>query len=68
MKNKNCTPQIIDCLHCDHRANNPICSSSDEVLKLIDQVKIVLNYKKDQVIFYEGITQTTPASGTKPKI
>lgn len=50
MSNKDCPPTT--CQTCGHRLDNIICSTSPEVLALLDKAKIVCKFKAGQYIFY----------------
>ena len=41
------------CETCTHRLANIICSTSPEVWKVLDQVKVRTTFKPNQVIFYQ---------------
>ncbi|MBY0314044.1 MAG: Crp/Fnr family transcriptional regulator [Bdellovibrionales bacterium] len=53
MTKKDCNPQPDDCIHCESRHLNPLCSL-DEVVSAISQVRTMVSFKTDQYIFYSG--------------
>lgn len=54
MTKKDCSPpQLEDCIHCESRHLNPLCSL-DEVVSVLSRVKTVVSFKTDQYIFYSG--------------
>lgn len=53
MSIKDCLANTDNCDHCTNRAQNPICSSED-ALRLVQQIRTTSQYKPDQTIFYAG--------------
>lgn len=42
------------CEACGHRSSNIICSTTPEILQILDQVKLKTTFKTQQIIYYQG--------------